>query len=69
MKGIHVVIAAIAAITVLEIIALLKGIDGQLFATTIGAIAALVGYLFGAHKQGEPLSQARRAKRKRGEEI
>jgi len=42
-----VLLIAICCITLLEAIALLRGIDGQLFATCVGAISAMVGYLFG----------------------
>lgn len=35
---------AIACITLLEAIALLKGIDGQVFALTLAAIAGISGY-------------------------
>jgi len=38
---------AIACLTALEIVALVEGVDGQLFATVISAIGAMVGYLFG----------------------
>jgi len=47
------VLVAIVSITLLETIALLKGIDGQLFATAMATIAALVGYLFGLSGRGD----------------
>lgn len=37
---------AIVCITILEAIALLTGIDGQLFAGAIGAICTLAGYSY-----------------------
>ena len=41
------VTVAVICITFLEAMALWKGIDGQVFSVAVGAIAALVGYLFG----------------------
>jgi uncharacterized membrane protein YqhA len=41
------VTVAVLCVTLLEAIALWKGIDGQVFSIAVGAIAALVGYLFG----------------------
>jgi uncharacterized membrane protein YqhA len=41
------VTVAVVCITFLEAMALWKGIDGQVFSVAVGAIAALVGYLFG----------------------
>ena len=48
MKGKYgtITIVAIICITVLEIIALLKGIDGSLLATVIATLAGLGGYTF-----------------------
>jgi len=40
-----IVIYAICSITVLEIIALLKGIDGIILSTVIAAIAGLAGWV------------------------
>lgn len=52
IKGkVAVVVVAIVCITLLEVVALLKGIDGQLFASVIAGITALVGYLFGQMTQ------------------
>jgi len=42
-----VLITAIVCISLLEAMALWKGIDGQLFASVIAGITALVGYMFG----------------------
>jgi len=39
-----VTIAAIAAICVIECVALLKGVDGQLLSVVIAALAGLGGY-------------------------
>lgn len=41
------VLVAIVAITILESIALLKGIDGTLMSTSIAVIAGLAGYVAG----------------------
>lgn len=41
------VIAAIVSITILEIFALAKGIDGALLSTSIAVIAGLAGYAAG----------------------
>lgn len=46
-RPVAVTITAIVAITVLEIVALLKGIDGTLMATVVAAIAGLGGYTLG----------------------
>jgi TctA family transporter len=40
------VVVAIVCITILEALALYKGIDGSLFSLVIGAIAALGGYRY-----------------------
>jgi len=48
MKG--EVIVAMVCITVLEIIALLKGIDGALLSTVIAVLAGLAGYKYGVRK-------------------
>jgi hypothetical protein len=42
---------AISALAILEILALMKGIDGQLFATVISLIAGLGGYELGKRKK------------------
>jgi len=42
-----ILITAIVCISLLEAMALWKGIDGQLFASVIAGITALVGYMFG----------------------
>jgi len=44
------VIVAIVCITVLEAIALLKGIDGTLLSTIIAVLAGLAGYKYGKGK-------------------
>ena len=41
------IIAGILGVTVLEAIALIKGINGQFFSIAVGAITFLVGMLFG----------------------
>ena len=41
-----VTIVAIVCITVLEALALLKGIDGALFSLSLSVIGGLVGYKF-----------------------
>jgi len=45
MKSERIIIAAIAAITILESIALLKGIDGALFMVALAAIGGLAGWI------------------------
>ena len=47
-----ITIIAIISIAVLEVIALLKGIDGQIFATVISIIAGLGGYTIGRKVSG-----------------
>jgi len=47
-----ITITAIISIVALEIIALLKGIDGQIFATVISIIAGLGGYTIGRKISG-----------------
>jgi|GEM_PF-2589368 len=42
-----VALLGIIALLIIESIALMKGFDGQLFLTTIGAIFGIVGYAFG----------------------
>ena len=42
------VLFAIAALTILEVCALLKGINGQVFATIVAVIAGLAGYTLSA---------------------
>ncbi len=44
------VIVAMVCITILEVIALLKGIDGALFSTVIAVLAGLAGYKYGERK-------------------
>jgi len=48
-----ITIIAIISIAVLEVIALLKGIDGQIFATVISIIAGLGGYTIGRKISGD----------------
>jgi len=43
---------AIICITILEIMAMLCGIDGQLFLSTLAALSGVIGYFFGK-KRGE----------------
>ena len=47
-----ITIIAIIGIVALEIIALLKGIDGQIFATVISVLAGLGGYTVGRKVSG-----------------
>jgi len=42
-----VAVVGILSLTAIEIVALLKGFDGQLFLTSVGAIFGIVGYVFG----------------------
>ena len=42
---------AIVCITILEAIAMLKGIDGHMFGTVVAAIAGLAGYYAGKRKK------------------
>jgi hypothetical protein len=51
------VTVAVVCITFLEALALLKGIDGQVFSIAVGAIAALVGYLFGKSGKQEVMKR------------
>jgi len=44
------VIVAMVCITALEIVALLKGIDGALLSTVIAVLAGLAGYKYGKGK-------------------
>lgn len=46
LKNGRVIIAAIASLTILESIALLKGIDGTLLMLVLAAIAGLAGWTF-----------------------
>jgi len=43
-------IIAIISLTILEAIALWRGIDGTLFSLVVGTIAGLAGYQFGRYK-------------------
>jgi len=43
---------AIICITLLEIMAMFMGIDGQLFLSTLAALSGVIGYFFGK-KKGE----------------
>lgn len=51
VKEILPVLTAIFSIAVLEAIALLKGIDGGIFMTSIAAISGLGGYAFGKKRR------------------
>jgi len=42
-----ITITAIISIVILEIVAMIKGIDGQIFATVISILAGLGGYTVG----------------------
>jgi len=42
-----ITITAIISIVILEIVALIQGIDGQIFATVISVLAGLGGYTVG----------------------
>jgi len=48
------VIVAMVCITALEIVALLKGIDGALLSTVIAVLAGLAGYKFGKVQEEYP---------------
>lgn len=47
-----VTLTAILCITVLEVIALLKGIDGQVYSTVLAVLAGLGGYTIGRSTSG-----------------
>ena len=47
-----ITIIAMLMIVILEIVALLKGIDGQIFATVISVLAGLGGYTIGKKVSG-----------------
>jgi len=47
-----ITITTIISIVILEIIALLQGIDGQIFATVISVLAGLGGYTIGKKVSG-----------------
>jgi len=48
MKGkVIACVVGVICITAMEITALLKGIDGHLFSTSLASVTGLVGYLFG----------------------
>lgn len=55
MKKIHLALVAMVCITSLELVALLKGIDGQILATVIATLAGLGGFMLGQQtvKRGE----------------
>ena len=44
------VIVAMVCITALEIVALLKGIDGALLSTVVAVVAGLAGYKYAENK-------------------
>ena len=54
-----ITIIAIISIVILEAIALLQGIDGQIFATVISIIAGLGGYKIGRKISGGESEQNR----------
>ena len=41
---------AMGCLTLLEIFALYKGVDGQIFATVISALSGIVGYAYAKRK-------------------
>lgn len=43
------ILTAIVSLTIIEVVALIKGIDGQILSLVVGAIAGLGG-LIGGHK-------------------
>ena len=47
LKKLDAKIVAIIALAVIEVVALLKGVNGQLLATTIALIAGIGGYSMG----------------------
>lgn len=62
-------VAAIVGITILQAIALIKGIDGTMFATSLMAIAGLGGYIMGTkfssqNERGETVEWERTTKKK-----
>lgn len=42
-----VTIFGVGCVTVIEIMALFNGVDGQILATSLATIAGIVGYMFG----------------------
>ena len=46
----HRAYAAIAAITILEIVALLRGVDGAVLSLVVASLAGLGGYVIGARR-------------------
>ncbi|GAI76492.1 unnamed protein product, partial [marine sediment metagenome] len=42
-----IAVSGITCITVLEAVALYRGINGQILSVVVGAIATIVGYAFG----------------------
>lgn len=59
MKKNTVVVFGICAVAGLEAIALLKGINGTVFATSMAALGTMIGYVFGA--KGEAAGAPARA--------
>jgi len=54
-----ITITAIISIVILEIVAMIKGIDGQIFATVISVLAGLGGYTVGRKISGGESEQNR----------
>ena len=50
IKDHRIIIAAMACLTVIEVVALLKGINGTVMATVVGLIAGLAGWMVKAPK-------------------
>lgn len=57
-------ITAIIAITILDIVALLNGIDGILFSLCVAAISSIAGYEFGIKRRGKNVEEKTREKSK-----
>ena len=58
------VIVAMVCITILEIVALLKGIDGALLSSAVAIIAGLAGYQIREFKENSKINYATARRRK-----
>jgi hypothetical protein len=47
----HIVIMAIIGVILLEVAAILKGMNGQAFTTAIGSLAGIAGYVIGRKRK------------------
>ena len=59
MNKLHLLVWGISCLTILEIVAMCFGINGQLFATVISAVVGLCGYAFGK-KEEELLKEVKK---------